>query len=188
MAIKTFTSGEVLTAADTNTYLTNSGLVYITSGSLATGTTNIVGCFSSTYNNYRITLDTLNASASSSYYYRMLSGTSADGTAQYYYAFTGIDVTGVSTNISGQTQTIGRLGYTATDTGILGSVVFDIFKPFIAQPTFITSQVSMYDTRFGVRNGAAQHNVATSYDGIQLATYGGGNVTGTYTVYGYRKA
>jgi hypothetical protein len=29
MAIKTFTTGEVLTAADTNTYLANSGLVYV---------------------------------------------------------------------------------------------------------------------------------------------------------------
>jgi hypothetical protein len=27
MAIKTFTTGEVLTAADTNTYLANSGLI-----------------------------------------------------------------------------------------------------------------------------------------------------------------
>ena len=31
MAIKTFTTGEVLTASDTNTYLANAGLVYITS-------------------------------------------------------------------------------------------------------------------------------------------------------------
>ncbi len=29
MAVKTFTTGEVLTAADTNTYLNNGGLVYI---------------------------------------------------------------------------------------------------------------------------------------------------------------
>ena len=188
MAIKTFSAGEVLTSSDTNTYLANSGLVYVTSGSLATGTTNLQGIFSSTYNNYRITLDTLNMSSSSVCAFRMLSGASADGTAQYYWAFSGIDVTGVSTNDYGQTSSTGRTGFIATATGVLGSVVFDIFKPFIAQATFITSQVSMYDTRFGVRNGAAQHNVATSYDGIQLSTYGGGNMTGTYTVYGYRKA
>jgi hypothetical protein len=30
MAIKTFTTGEVLTASDTNTYLANSGLVFET--------------------------------------------------------------------------------------------------------------------------------------------------------------
>ena len=29
MAIKTFTTGEVLTASDTNTYLNNGGLVFI---------------------------------------------------------------------------------------------------------------------------------------------------------------
>ena len=58
MAIKTFTTGEVLTAADTNTYLANSGLVYITSVSLAGATAAspvaITSCFSSTYTNYRI--------------------------------------------------------------------------------------------------------------------------------------
>ena len=31
MAVKTFSTGEVLTASDTNTYLNNGGLVYITS-------------------------------------------------------------------------------------------------------------------------------------------------------------
>jgi hypothetical protein len=29
MAIKTFTTGEVLTASDTNTYLANAGLVFV---------------------------------------------------------------------------------------------------------------------------------------------------------------
>jgi hypothetical protein len=188
MAEQVFTAGQVLTAAQQTTLQTNIGLCYITSGSLATGTTNLVGVFSSTYNNYRITLDTLNASANSTYYFRMLSGSSADGTAQYYHGYTGIDSAGNSTNISGQTATIGHLGYSATDVGVLGSLVFDIFKPFIAQATFLTCQASIYSSRFGVRNGGAQHNVATSYDGIQLATYGGGNMTGTYTVYGYRKA
>ena len=38
MAIKTFTTGEVLTAADTNTYLANSGLVYVASGTVAANT------------------------------------------------------------------------------------------------------------------------------------------------------
>ena len=41
MAIKTFTSGAVLTAADTNTYLTNSGLVYIAQGELTSATASL---------------------------------------------------------------------------------------------------------------------------------------------------
>jgi hypothetical protein len=39
MAIKTFTTGEVLTASDTNTYLANSGLVYVKSQTIGSGVT-----------------------------------------------------------------------------------------------------------------------------------------------------
>jgi hypothetical protein len=51
MAIKTFVTGTVLTAADTNEYLANSGLVYITSTSAVPlqATVTISGCFSATY-------------------------------------------------------------------------------------------------------------------------------------------
>ena len=53
MAVKTFTTGEVLTASDTNTYLANAGLVYITSTSVGTGgSLTVSNCFSATYNNY----------------------------------------------------------------------------------------------------------------------------------------
>jgi len=118
----------------------------------------------------------------------MLSSTTPNSDAQYFYAFAGIDSAGNSTADSGQTQTLGRIGFTDSSTGILGSVVFDIFKPFVAQPTFITSQASMYVSRFGSRNGAAQHNVATAFDGIQILTADAGvTMSGTYTVYGYRK-
>jgi hypothetical protein len=59
MAIKTFTSGEVLTSADTNTYLANSGLVYIAEGSTSTSVLglNFNNVFTSTYDNYRIMID-----------------------------------------------------------------------------------------------------------------------------------
>jgi hypothetical protein len=58
MAIKTFTTGEVLTASDTNTYLANSGLVFVKSQAITSGSTVVVtDAFSSTYDNYRIVID-----------------------------------------------------------------------------------------------------------------------------------
>ena len=58
MAIKTFTTGEVLTAADTNTYLANSGLVLVKSQTIGTGVASVTisDAFSTTYDNYRITI------------------------------------------------------------------------------------------------------------------------------------
>ena len=56
MAVKTFTTGEVLTAADTNTYLNNGGLVFIKQQTVGTTVASVTvsSAFSSTYENYRI--------------------------------------------------------------------------------------------------------------------------------------
>ena len=60
MAIKTFTTGEVLTASDTNTYLANSGLVFISSTTITAGASSVVvsNCFNSSYNRYKIIIET----------------------------------------------------------------------------------------------------------------------------------
>lgn len=53
MAIKTFTTGEVLTASDTNTYLANSGLVFVKSQTIGSAVTSVTvsDAFSATYDN-----------------------------------------------------------------------------------------------------------------------------------------
>ena len=58
MAVKTFTSGEVLTASDTNTYLNNGGLVYVKSQTIgsAVSSINVTSAFDSTYDIYAITV------------------------------------------------------------------------------------------------------------------------------------
>lgn len=59
MAIKTFTSGEVLTASDTNTYLANAGLVFIAESIITAGssTVTVSNCFSNTYRRYKIMIE-----------------------------------------------------------------------------------------------------------------------------------
>ena len=56
MAVKTFTTGEVLTASDTNTYLNNGGMVYINSWTVGSGVTSVTmtNAFPSGYNAFRI--------------------------------------------------------------------------------------------------------------------------------------
>ena len=65
MAVKTFTTGEVLTASDTNTYLNNGGLVYISGTTVGTGVSSVTvsSAFSSTYDNYRVIINNVDASA-----------------------------------------------------------------------------------------------------------------------------
>ena len=83
MAIKTFTTGELLTASDTNTYLANSGLVYITGGALSSTAVNFVGCFTSTYTDYRIVVDSLAWNATGDLFYQFLTGTTPYTNADY---------------------------------------------------------------------------------------------------------
>lgn len=58
MAVKTFTS-EILTSSDTNTYLANAGLVYVTSATITAGASSVVvsNCFNSTYDRYKIIIE-----------------------------------------------------------------------------------------------------------------------------------
>ena len=191
MAIKTFTTGEVLTASDTNTYLANSGLVYITSQSLATATTNVVGCFTSTYDNYRIVLSSVQMSANADIYWRMLSGSTPETGVNYAFAFLGLRVDGVADNTSNPAAAVGYTGM--TQQGVANTPVcnasLDIYSPKLSQRTFMTCQANSITTANWLSRAGYSHlNLTTSYDGIQFTTLGAPTMGGTVTVYGYRKA
>ncbi len=190
MAIKTFTTGEVLTAADTNTYLGNAGLVYITSGALSGTSKNFEGCFTSTYDNYRIVLSSIAISADGDIYWRGLVGTTPSISADYSFAFLGLSASNVQLNASNAAATIAYSGITAVG-GVGGIVVasasIDMYGPKLAQRTFSTSNASGYSSGFYGRQGQSHFNLSTSFDGIQFLTAGAPTMAGTVTIYGYRK-
>lgn len=183
MAVKTFSTGEVLTAADTNTYLNNGGLVYITG---TTGTTtaaiNVNNCFSATYDNYRIVISNGTADATRSIYLRMrASGT--DSTASYYYGARyalfsgagGADVTG---------NNVGQFLPGTYSTSPKSATTLDICNPFDAVHTTIMGTGSNFDAWYSF---GGVHQVNTSYDGFTLFP-AAGTLTLTVRVYGYREA
>jgi hypothetical protein len=191
MAIKTFTTGEVLTAADTNTYLANSGLTYITSGALSSTATNFAGCFSSTYTNYLITLDNLEMNGTGDIYLRMLSGTTAITGADYFWAFVGLNDAGTGVNSNGGSQTLGFTGFSQASANNLaiGASKIDVFAPFLAKRTFFKSATVAFPSgSTATRDGVVRHNLTTSYDGIQFLSAAATTMGGTVTIYGYRKA
>jgi len=107
MAVKTFTTGEVLTASDTNTYLNNGGLVYITTGTAAAGasTLSVNNCFSSTYENYRLVISSADGSANTGLYMRTRNA-GTDRTTNYFYAQIGLTTAGGASNDSSGSSTI----------------------------------------------------------------------------------
>lgn len=188
MAIKTFSTGEILTASDTNTYLANSGLVYVARATLATNTTDLVGCFSNTYDNYRIVLDSLNPNSSSDIYWRMLTGTTPETSAVYSWYCNGYLDTGVASTSNAAGQTLGYTGYTQTVGAFVGgTITMDVIGPNLNQRTLAHTQAIGYYGTFGNRGGGSSHSVVAQYTGIRFLTATAATMSGNVTVYGYRK-
>jgi hypothetical protein len=105
-------------------------------------------------------------------------------TTSYQYANAEANNGGVTGRYSTTATYIPVLDSTSADIAVSGSS-FTILKPFAAQATSFVGQYIGVNS--GLRGTAVQgfHNVATSYDGIQIAN--GSTATGTVYVYGLAK-
>jgi hypothetical protein len=186
MAIKTFSTGEVLTASDTNTYLANSGLVYITSTTFSGAGFFINSCFTSTYDNYRIEINgSANSDADLSFRFRS-AGTDL-ATAVYQFASQGYfggarnDASGTGQTSIGFTPSMGNARASGSAIEVWGPNTTNSIKTTNATVSFSHSAVGVI-----VRNVAGLCASATQFDGFSIVT--AATLTGTCTVYGYRKA
>jgi len=180
MAIKTFSAGAVLTASDTNIYLANSGLVYVThvtvSGTPSTLT--VPNCFNSTYDNYRVVFDQITFSAGGFNYLFQVGGNNT-----LYYGVSNYDSSG-----AGSGRVVSNNGsalYAGVQDGASTGGTFDFTNPYLAKSTII-SGLSM-GANYGTWT-VGQHASAVSCTSLSLVA-GSGNITGgSIYVYGYRKA
>ena len=182
MAIKTFTTGEVLTAADTNAYLANSGLVFIKSQTFSAASFQVTSIFSASYANYRIfvNIDTHSGGAAN-VTARMLNGTTPYTTAQYCWvgseqAYTGGAFTTFGLNNTAQ-WTVGRVD----GDGGAASIVLDILNPFASRRTMFNNEY-VDNTQNGQTGGILKNT--TSFDGMDFTNPS--TIAGTAIVYGYR--
>ena len=198
MAIKTFTTGEVLTASDTNTYLNDSGLVLITSGitvsstggtaatvangTVTIGTSNtsvtVSGAFSATYNNYRIFVTDSVGSTAANVSLKLGASTTGYYDSGQVVNYSGAAITGVSDN-----NAAAFTRSAVTDTNKWQATI-ELWAPFLTTRTFYRSEY------FGVSQAGyftGIHTPATSHTQFTL-TPDTGNITGgTIRVYGYRQ-
>ena len=181
MAVKTFATGDVLTASDTNTYLNNGGLVYVYSETIGSGVgsfTPAQNVFSSTYDNYRIIIagGTCSAGGFSS---RITFGSTATG----YYGNQPYWTTAGSNGFNSQANA--AFLYCGTQDTTNFSLTCDVTGPFTATWTQI-SGFSYGANASTIHMGALQNT--TSYTKFTLTAGSGTFTGGTVTVYGYRKA
>ena len=185
MAVKTFTTGEVLTASDTNTYLANAGLVYVTTATFSGSTeVQINNCFSTTYDRYRIHLDFYGSASTYANLKMRVSG--ANATNNYYKTgFTTRYNTAAVTVYNGTNEAslIPVAQYGTTSANSCGSTL-EIIYPFSARNTQF--QVLAYDpAAIEQYNLYAIHAQALSYDGFAVIPQTG-TITGNIRIYGYR--
>jgi hypothetical protein len=186
MAIKTFAVGEVLTASDTNTYLNNGGLVYVTQATATAGNTSVTidNCFTSTYENYRIMwkFATPN-SGNPAVYLQMRKSGATDATSNYYHIGTGQATDGSSANYNGSNLTSIYAG------GLPGFTTLDIISPknSATQTLFSGATIFYSGSAFFQRSLGGWMNVIDSMDGFIVSNP---TFTADFTVYvyGYRKA
>jgi hypothetical protein len=185
MAIKSFVASEVLSAADTNTYLANAGLVYVTSATIGSGVSSFIvpNAFNSTYDNYLVRVDEVQYSAANDNISLQLRiGTSTSAT-NYLYALPYSSYAGATGVAASSTATSFSIIGRALAANAKVSFVCNINQPFLALNT-TASSIAVGSDLIGPFGG--YHNQNTSYDQIVMTTSGtmtGGKVT----VFGYRK-
>ena len=183
MPVPDFSPGEVLTAAAMDSI----GLWKITSGSIASGDTNFVGCFTSNYNVYEIYLNNVRAGSSNPQFcFRMLSGTTVNGTNNYDTQ----RLFAQSASVGGTrvTQTVGRIGFMGAGTNQLSNYKITVINPQLAKYTTVISTGSYADTTTlnNIEQNNTVHTLANVYDGIRILSDGSATVEGTVTIFGVR--
>lgn len=184
MAVKTFTS-ERLTSSDVNTYLTNSGLVWIKDHTVAAGaaSTTITSVFSSSFLAYRIVCNNIDTTAQSDLRLTMGNTTSNAGLwyGSLFYDNSNGAVTGYS-RING-----GNYAVIALSENAFGAVMsFDVHNPNVNN-----LKTLFHGTHFsrGLYSGwmGGNCNTNTSFTDFTI-TCGAGTLTGgVVRVFGYRQ-
>lgn len=185
MAIKTFSVGEVLTSSDTNTYLANSGLVYIASNTFSgSGGVEFQNCFTSTYDNYRFVM-TWYGSIATNINTQYMTGTNTRDTALTYNR-NGFYWTSSINSFNGANNVNDFVGNHSTTASDFSTATIEFYRPNVSgvrSDSTVTSFSGDSGLTCHISNSKA---TTTSYTGLYVYP-SSGTMTGTITCYGYRK-
>ena len=143
--------------------------------------------FSSTYENYKIILTLSGATGDGAIFMKLRNG-ATDSSTGYSTGAPGILETGSGQNQYEAGVTAGfRINTTDnTATADFYSNSIDLYKPFLSNRSSMSMTgcgVNTSGTFFGFAGGG-QHNVASSFDGINIIVTAG-NISGKVFIYGY---
>jgi hypothetical protein len=160
------------------------GLVKITDSTFsAQSTVSINNCFTSTYLNYRIVVETVLASGSQNIRFRMRVSGSDNSTANAY-ASQRLTADGFN-NVSSERFVDSYGVLSATTTTATHLAVVDFTRPATANATGFVSLGNDPQTGGRVSIYAGTHNQTVAYDGITIYP-ASSTITGSIKIYGYR--
>ena len=179
MTFPVFASGDVLNASDMN----GVGLWLVKTQTIATSPapTSVVvtGAFSADYDNYLITVDNVDCSATDILTY--LTFPTSSGSV-YFYSYLAYSMAGANGSGFLNGGTVGlACGLTAPNNNMSQSIT--LYDPFKASYTVMNTQ-SMGENFFLLGGGV--HRQASSQTGFTLSAGSGTMAGGTIRVYGYR--
>ncbi len=190
MAIKTFTTGEVLTAADTNTFLANAGLDYVGGASVSNVATIDVTGFTTTYNQFRVVyaLTRHSGTGTSAITAQFRDATSGYTTTGYYGAgvtsnFTGTVASYAARNNAADFAVGNVYDNVATERGAfdVGGMNTMAVRPTVSGSVYDTATTAAITYGYEYAGGRT-----LTIDRIRLSCAVG--MTGTWRLYGYRQA
>ena len=177
MAFPSFASGDVLNASDMNAV----GLWLVktqTVGSAVSSVT-VTGAFSSTYDNYLITLIGGTISADSDIGIQL--GSSTTG----YYQFLNYGASSSATPLGAARNNQTNIAWVGGGTaGQAAHVRVEVYGPNLAAYTKFNGGAYQNGSNYGTTQG--EHRVATAYTSFVLLPGSGTLTGGTIRVYGYR--
>lgn len=188
MALTTFVSGQVLTAAQLNdSFAAVGGLRLIKTQTIgsAVSSVEVTDAFSATYQNYLIKVTGTIASAAT--YINLKLGASA---ASYYNAvlYNAYDTDGANFNRNNNGTSFLYIGRAADSTNPTGFDV-EIKQPFEAVYTQINNKASGVGTATSINIvGGGYHGVATSYSAFTISPATGTLTGGSIRVYGFQNS
>ena len=147
------------------------------------------GCFSATYQNYKIIFTLTSATADATIKARLRSGTTDNSASFYNFAMPGLTNGGSAANESSGPSSGGFL-ITYSDSSLThySSASIDLYKPFLA--VYTSGTITMTNSSFSLvlraNSGGLWHEVSSSFDGINFIS-DAGNITGEVSIYGYNK-
>jgi len=181
MAISTATTpGQILTSAYVNNNI-NSGLTYIASSTIGNAVTShaVAGCFSSTYDNYRITISAGVSAANAEYTIQLGGITTSVYTSGGYFLTFGSAILNAFAPAAATSFVAGIMSSTGY------SAAFDLISPNLAKPKFFVANDGISSTGFYQFRGICNSSVQAT--GFTIAASTSTMTGGTVTVYGYRK-